>query len=158
MDYESFKAYTERCKKIWQDFKDSFKDSDVKNFLKHSYAVLSHPRGQIALGSADFYSIAAESPGFFLPSKPSSSLIEQVRKLELLKREADERNKKERGKIELWLKDFDPARLKFEEPRLEVRFLSLKMELIQRVKRSPLVDQRFTATERASIRVVLLTS
>lgn len=159
MDYETFTAHAEHCKKIWQDFKDSFKniftDDDSKNFLKNSYAVLSYSRGQVSLGSADFYAIATESPGFFLPNKASSSLIGRVRTLEMLKKDSSEENKKDREKIEMWLKEFDPARLKLEESQLEVRFPSLKMDLIQRIKQSPFVCRDLTGTERVSIRVVL---
>lgn len=155
MDYENFVTRAELFKKIWQEFKDSFHEPELKAYLKHSYAVLSHASGQLYLGSTDFRTIAMESPSFLVPNQASSSLIKHVRELEGLKKDSEERSKKERARIEKWFQEFDPQRLKFEEPRLEVRFPSLKMDLIQRMKQSPLVDQRFTGKERAAIRVVL---
>ena len=156
MDYENFVAHSEQCKKVWKEFKDSFVEEELKEFFKHSYAVLSYPRGQIKLGGSDFRTVALESPGFFVPNQASASLLKHIRELEELKKDSGEQSKKERARIEKWFEEFNPQRLKLEESRLEVRFPSLKMALIQRIKQSPLVDQHFTGSERASIRVVLL--
>lgn len=157
MDYESFIAFAERSKKLWQDFKDSFQEPELKAYLKNSYAVLSHLSGQLYLGSTDFRTIAMESPSFLVSNQARESLIKHVKELEALKKDSEERSKKDRARIEKWFEEFDPKRLKFEEPRLEVRFPSLKMDFIQRIKRSPLVDHERIGKERVCIRVVLLT-
>jgi len=157
MDYEDFVAFAERSKKLWQEFKNSFSEpEELRNYLKNSYAVLSHPSGQVYLGSTDFRTIAMESPSFLVSNQARESLIKHVKELEALKKDSEERSKKERARIEKWFEEFNPQRLKFEEPRLEVRFPSLKMDLIQRIKQSSFVDQRFTGKERVAIRVVLL--
>jgi len=157
MDYEDFVAFAERSKKLWQEFKNSFNEpEELKEYLKNSYAVLSHPFGQLYLGSTDFRTIAMESPSFLVSNQARESLIKHVKELEALKKDSEERSKKERARIEEWFEEFNPQRLKLEEPRLEVRFPSLKMDLIQRIKQSSFVDQRFTGKERVAIRVVLL--
>lgn len=136
MDYDSFTAFADRCKKVWQDFKDSFEEPELKAFLKKSYAVISHPRGQLSLGTTDFRTIALESPGFLVSNQASSSLLKHIDETEGLKNDSEERSKKERARIEKWFQELDPARLKFEDPRLEIRFPFLRMEFIQEIKRS----------------------
>jgi hypothetical protein len=156
MDYDEFIAYAERAKKIWRRFEESFTDPEIKAFLKQSYAVLAHPRGQVSLNNTDSRAIALESPDFFVPNQASSGLVEHARQLEGIKKDSDERNRKERARIEKWFADFNPRRLKFEEPRLEVRFPVVKIEIIQRIKQNPFVDKRYTGAGGVSIRVVLM--
>lgn len=155
MDYDTFLAHGERCKKVWADFKQSFDDPGLKEYLKKSYPVLNCSTGQIPLDSLDANSIAATSPGSFVPTKASKSLIEHVRCLEHLKKETEISRKTERRRVEKWLKEFDRQKLEFREHRLEVRFQSLKIDLVQEIKRSPFVDPDLTSMGLASIRIVL---
>ena len=74
------------------------------------------------------------------------------------RRNKDEGLKKELVKARAWIDEFDPKRLEFEDHRLEVRFPSLKIELSQKIKRSPFVEQKRIGKERVCIRVVLLTA
>ena len=161
MDYESFTAYAERCKKMWQDFKESFKEPELKTFLKHSHLVLSCPSGQCTLEAVDYHSGALWSPKSLVSSRASTSLIEHVRKLERLKKEVEGRRSKDEGlkkeleKEKKWIDEFNPERLELEDHYLEIRFPSLKIELIQKIKQSPFVDQERTGKGRVSVRVVL---
>jgi hypothetical protein len=163
MDYESFTAHVLRCRQIWQDFQQSFDDPDLKTFLKHSYPVLCCLSGQCTLEAADYYSLALWSPRSLIPNKASGSLIEHIRALESLKKDGesrrnkDEKFKKEQDKVKKRLEEFNFGRLELEDHRLEVRFPSLKMDLIQKIKMSSFVDQEHTGKDRASIRVVLWT-
>ena len=72
------------------------------------------------------------------------------------RRNKDESLKKELAKAKAWIDEFDPKRLELDNHRLEVRFPSLKIELIQQIKQSPFVDQNRIGKEKTSIRVVLL--
>lgn len=164
MDYDSFTALAGRSKEIWKTFKESFEDPCIKAYLKHSHPVLSCPLGQCALEAADYHSVALLSPKSLVTSRARTSLIHHVQEHERLKKELegrrnkDEGLKKELAKAKTWIDEFDPSRLEFEEHRLEVRFPSLKMELIQKIKQSPLVDHGRIGKDRACIRVVLLTA
>ncbi len=156
MDYDTFLAHGERCKKVWADFKQSFQDPGLREYLKNSYAVLSCSTGQqIPLDSINAQSIAVSSPGSFTPNKASKSLIEHVRLLQVLKKETEISRKDERNRVEKWLKEFDRQKLEFEDHRLEIRFPFLKTDFIQEIKRSPFVDPDLTSMGMASIRVVL---
>ena len=155
MDHDSFMAYGERCRKVWCEFQDSFHDSRLKTYLKHAHAVLSCASGQIPLDGLDACSIAMSSLGSFISSRASKNLIEHVRLLESLKKETEATAKTERGRVEKWLRKFNRRKLEFEEHRLEIRFASLKMDLIQEIKRSPFVDSDLTGMGPASIRIVL---
>jgi hypothetical protein len=163
MDYDSFTAFAGRSKEVWKAFKESFEDPCIKDFLKHSYPVLSCPSGQCTLEATDYHSVALWSPKSLVLNKASTSLIEHVRALERLKKEIEGRRNKDEGlkkeltKVKKWIDEFDPNRLDFEEHRLEVRFPSLKIELIQKIKQSPFVDQKRIGKDRVCIRVVLLT-
>ena len=87
--------------------------------------------------------------------RASKSLIEHVRLLESLKKENERSGKTERVRVEKWLREFNREKLEFEEHRLEIRFASLQMDLIQEIKRSPFVDSNLTGMGPASIRIVL---
>ena len=162
MDYDEFIALAERSKEIWKAFKESFDDPCIKDFLKHSHPVLSCPSGQCALEATDYHSVALWSPKSLVANRASTSLIHHVQEHEGLKKEIegrrnkDEALKKEMAKAKAWIDEFDSKRLEFEDHRLEVRFPSLKIELIQKIKQSPFVDQNRIGKERTSIRVVLL--
>lgn len=164
MDYDSFLALAGRSKEIWRSFKDSFEDSCIKDFLKHSHPVLSCPSGQCALEATDYHSVALWSPKSLVHGRASSSLIHHVQEHERLKKEIegrrnkDEGLKKEMAKAKAWIDEFDPKRLELEAHRLEVRFPALKIELIQKIKQSPLVDHERIGREKVCIRVVLRTT
>ena len=164
MDYDSFLALAGRSKEIWRSFKDSFEDPCIKDFLKHSHPVLSCPSGQCALEATDYHSVALWSPKSLVPGRASASLIHHVQEHENLKKEIEGRRNKDEGlkkdliKAKTWIDEFDSKRLEFEEHWLEVRFPSLKTELIQRIKQSAFVDQQRSGKSRISIRVVLLVS
>lgn len=155
MDHNTFMEYGEHCKKVWENFKQSFHDSRLKAYLKHAHAVLSCVSGQISLDALDANAIATSSPGSFIPNRASKSLIEHVRLLENLKKETEVSVKTERSRVEKWLREFDRQKLGFEDHRLEIRFASLKMDLIQEIKRSSFVDFNLTSMGLASIRIVL---
>ncbi len=162
MEYEEFTALASRSKEIWKAFKESFEDSCIKDFLKHSHPVLSCPSGQCTLEATDYHSLVLWSPKSLVPSRASTSLIHHVQEHERLKKEIegrrnkDESLKKELAKAKAWIDEFDPKRLELDNHRLEVRFPSLKIELIQQIKQSPFVDQNRIGKEKTSIRVVLL--
>lgn len=164
MDYDSFLALVRRSKEIWKSFKESFEDPCIKDFLKHSHPVLSCPSGQCALEATDYHSVALWSPKSLVHSRASASLIHHVQEHERLKKELegrrnkDEGLKKEMNKAKAWIDEFDPQRLELEEHRLEVRFPSLRIDLIQKIKQSPFVDHKRIGKERVCIRVVLLTA
>lgn len=156
MDYKSFQTYAARCKQTWMDSTASVDNPELKSFLKRSYAVLSCPKGQINLDSTDFRTIALKSPESFIPNHASANLLQCVKELEAIKKEFGEDSKLEKARIEKKLQEFDTSELNLEEHRLEIRFPCLRMELIQRIKQMPGVDQHATGREMASIRVVLL--
>ena len=162
MDYDEFTALAGRSKEIWKAFKESFEDPCIKAFLKHSHPVLSCPSGQCALEATDYHSIALWSPKSLVPNRASTGLIHHVQDHEGLKKEIegrrnkDEGLKKEMAKAKVWIDEFDSKRLEIEDHRLEVRFPSLKIELIQKIKQSPFVDQNRIGKDKTSIRVVLL--
>jgi len=152
-----------RSKKIWQDFKQDFDNSDLQTFLKHSYPVLCCPSGQCNLDASDHCSMAAWSPESFVPNQESAALIEHVRVLNHIRREFERRGsrdlevKKELGAARDQLDNFDPSLLEFQEHRLEARFSYLNMSFIQQIKKSRFVDRERTWGSIASIRVVLRT-
>mgnify|MGYP001497893940 CR=1 FL=1 len=161
MEYEEFTDLAKRSKEVWKAFKESFEDPRIKEFLKHSHPVLSCPSGQCFLEATDYHSVAQWSPGSLVSNRASASLIAHVGALERLKKEVegrrnDEGVKKELAKAQAWIDEFDPKRLEFEPHRLEVRFPALRIELIQMIKQSPLVDQDRINKERVCIRVALL--
>lgn len=158
MHHHDFTTYSERCKEVWQKFKESFHDPRLKTYLKHAHAVLSCASGQIPLDGLDISSVAMYSPQSFTPNRASKSLIEHVRLLESLKKETEATAKAERGRVEKWLREFHREKLEFEEHRLEIRFASLKVAFIQEIKRSSFVDSNLTSMGLASIRVVLKVS
>lgn len=153
--YLGFIAYGERCKTVWRQFKESFQDPGLKEFLKESYPVLSSLSGHISLDGLDVQTIASSSPGSFVPNEASKSLIAHIRLLESLKKDNEASGKTERGRVEKWLREFDRQKLEFEEHQLEVRFASLRMDLIQEIKRSSFVDSNLTSVGLVSIRIVL---
>ena len=162
MNYAEFTALANRSKEIWRSFKKSFEGPDFEDFLKKSHPVLSCPSGQCALEAADYHSIALWSPKSLIQNRASSSLINHVQEHERLRKEMeggrnkDEKQKKELAKIKAWIDEFDSERLELEKHLLEIRFPSLKTELVQQIKQSPFVDQERTVKDRVSIRVVLL--
>ena len=164
MDYEEFTALASRSKEIWKSFKQSFVEPDLEEFLKKSHPVLSCPSGQCALEATDYHSVALWSPKSLVHSRASSSLIHHVQEHERLKKELegrrhkDEGLKKELAKAKTWIDEFDPLRLELEEHRLEARFPSLKIGLIQTIKQSPLVEHGRIGKDKVCIRVVLLTA
>ncbi|MEI7752159.1 MAG: hypothetical protein WCJ71_08740 [Candidatus Omnitrophota bacterium] len=164
MNYEEFTALASRSKEIWKAFKESFEDPRTKDYLKHSHPVLSCPLGQCALEATDYHSVALWSPKSLVHGRASSSLIHHVQEHERLKKELEGRRNKDEGlkkeltKAKAWIDEFDPQRLDFEEHRLEARFPSLKIDIIQKIKQSPLVDHGRIGREMVCIRVVLLVS
>lgn len=155
MDYTAFVQRVELCRRAWDRFQASVEDEDLKKFLKESYPVLSSEKGQILLSEVNVYGIARSNPGFFIPNEAGERFVGLVKKHDDLKMEGHHRAEEEVKKLWERIRAFDLSQLRFRDYQLEIRFSSLRMDLIQRLKELSGVDKALTEPRRISIRVVL---
>lgn len=156
MDYKGFLNYLENCRELWRVFSKSFESETVNAYLKKSYPVLYCAPWQIPLDDAKPYSMAVLSPNFLKSNRHLSEYIRLIRNYEDAKKASgDSLSDKKLSDLSDKLKKYDLNQLEFQEYTLEIRFPTMKMGLIQEIKKSPLVDKEKTDTSMASIRVVL---
>jgi hypothetical protein len=161
MDYDTFVSFVKQCRETWQSFKESFEHPEFKSFLKHSYPVLVCGAEQCSLDATDAYSIALNTPKFLLRTEIASAYVDLVRELERFRKEFSGRGDKDKkfykkfGSTQKHVDQFNIWDLQFADCNLEVRFPTLRIDLIQSLKESPFIDKDNTVSSRCSIRVVL---
>jgi len=163
------KKRTHIAKKNWQTMKsDLGRDPRSVEFLSKSYLVVCNRHGQIALNELDHdgpRKIATENPSFFKRTEPNLRflrLCRTLRNLEKYYQKLHPRNPKlsqvrmKMDNLKRQLDAYDVSQLEFsDELVVEIRFPTVRMQLIQRLKQHPLTDFSRTSISMASIKVVI---
>ena len=153
-------------KKAWNDMKGEF-DGEARRFLDKSRLVITY--GPRLIRQMDFeresaYSVATTNPGFFIKDGYSDKFFSLIRRQDETVALAVKYNSIEalrdyycelRYKFRKHLEEFGVDFLNVEDNQTEIRFPTLNMELIQKIKKSKYCDTKRTDMGICSIRVVL---
>ena len=148
----------------WSDFKDEKKvylqlwdklkkghSGDIRKFLDKSYMVVFYHPKQISLG-ADALSLAKDNSEFFVPDKYGKEYVDLVSALKKVEKDSDSAKK---DRIFKRISAFEVAQLSVVDHRFEIRFPSVDIDIIQKIKQSKYCDQELTDMSMVSIRVIL---
>lgn len=153
--------------KYWQQIKDDIgKEKSYIAFLKNSYLVISNDYLQIGIDDLDISlrDTILMCPDILKDNDQNRAFIAICRKLKELEEESKKRLQNDfhknfyekLNKAAEEFKRFDLSSLDFlDDMRIEVRFPSANMEIIQKVKQHHLVDKEKTCQCMACVRVVL---
>ena len=156
MNWDQFKEERDIYEAIWRKIKERFSGNESK-FLKGAYLVVTYGSNQMSLESNYAYSGAMRNPDFFVEDRYSIPLIKLTKEYKKIK-DSDTKDKKElerKAELEDDMKKMNPADLSVVEHHIELRFSSVNIELIQKLKQSEYCDRELTGMSKASIRVVL---
>lgn len=147
MNWNEFVEEKKSYKKAWELLKEGF-SGDERKFLDRSYLVAATRTDgyeQVHFDFSDPGHVAKDCPGFFAQDRNYDQFIN------LLKRYEKSSDKDAAEKI----REFDTSRLNVRPFTVEVRFPTVKMDIIKKVKRSGYCDRDLTDMSDASINVVL---
>jgi len=149
MKWEAFLQKKQLYEQAWNSLKDDFTGDD-REFLDASYLVITYKHHQIDFSVNDVISIAMNSV-FIIKDRNSMRLIELADEYKRVK----DRNSELAKNVLLEMHKVDTKDIEIVNLRVEIRFPTVAMERIQRIKRSKYVDQELTDMTRVSIRVIL---
>jgi len=150
LTWEAFQKEKRSYGKVWDKLKDEF-GGDIRKFLDKSYLVVAYDYGQVSFELREPYSIALESPSFFIPNSRSEQLTALIKEFTVL----NEYNSLKRSKMRKELEKFNTSGLSVKNFRAEVRFPFLKFAYIQEIKQSKYCNQEAMDMSTVSINVIL---
>jgi hypothetical protein len=165
MHWDKLKKRMEIAKENWERMKtDLGQDPQSMEFLSRCYLVLANRCVQVTIDEFDhgLSSMIQEKPELLKHTEANQEFIGLCKKIKNLEKQYQrlrygqnhllstiERVKSRLHEFELHSLDFA------DDLHVEVRFPTVRMELIQKVKQHPLVDSSRTPLSEASIRVVI---
>jgi hypothetical protein len=168
MKWNELLGQIEAARKNWEIIRsDTGAEKEAQAFLKDSYLVLSNEYSQAGLSNFEGEVYRGEVIKYnFLKNTPSSNefikLSQAVRNIQgqlkgLFQRTAEyKKTQAALDAAEKKLKKFDFSTLEFlDDIMVELRFPTLKIEVIQKIKTHSLVDAEQTSLSKASTRVVI---
>ena len=133
LTWEEFQKEKRSYEKVWDKLKEGF-NGDIRKFLDKSYLVVAYNHGQVSFKSSEPYSIALESPTFFVPSARIEELTNLIKELNACDNFSRHNKTKHhlfsKTKIRKELEKFNPSGLSVKGFHVEVRFPSLKFDYI----------------------------
>lgn len=151
MKWDVFLRKKELYQQAWSNLRSEFADDDLK-FLEKSYLMVTHRHYQISFSASDPVTIAIENPVFIKPNRSGEALISLAERCKKIRDRNSNEYKKLLAKLQKTASGDD---IEFQEFRVSLRFPTVAMDRIQRIKRSKYVDQEITDMTRVSINVTL---
>jgi hypothetical protein len=151
MKWHAFLQRKEEYATVWDDLKAEFIDNEMMKFLNGSYLVVVCKHYQMPFSLNDLVTIAVEHPEFIIEDKHSNYLL----KLAAEFRSVKDRNQILANDILSKLHKMECENINIGEIRAEIRFPTVAIEKIQRIKQSKYVDHELTDMSKVSIRVIL---
>jgi len=151
MRWQEFLKKKKRYATAWDSLKAEFTDDKMRRFLKDAYLVVTHKHYQMPFSLNDLVPIAIEYPEFIVKDEHSNCLLTLAAEFRGVK----DRNQIRANEIISKLHKIDCGDVNIGEIRAEIRFPTVAMEKIQRIKQSRYVDHELTDMSKVSIRVIL---
>lgn len=162
MNWKTAEKVIETCKDRFHILKQEY------NLRSSTYLVVDYGRGQAKISEFALERVAIEHKELFQENSDSLRLIQLIEERdELLKQIESVKGKKSHSKsylcrqqvelesMEKEIQGFDKENLELTRFTIELRFSTLDIDLVQKLKRSEFCDTEKTDPSKASIRVVL---
>jgi hypothetical protein len=150
--WSDFRNIQEGYARNWKLLKEE-SDDDMRDFLNRAYLVIVYGeyREDMSFNKGDARAVVTDNPGFFVKDKYSAAFLEMGAKARVYR---DKKADPPEGFYDKFA-GFDSGPIGIVPFVVEVRFPTVRIEAIQRVKNSQYCDRTLTDMSRASIRVVL---
>lgn len=144
----SFKEYVLRITKrlgVWEKLKSEVKLESMELFLQQSYLVVRSEGDQMPIDITDPFEVANQYPDMIEQDKYGIQYLGQIQEYKRTKSNEVAQN----------MRSIDCDKLRIKGHTVELRFPTVNMNFIRRIKRSSYVDKNETLMSDVSIRVVL---